>query len=959
MIDYVTARPGKTGKAACGSKTMPGLSIKVVPAGAGKLAAVGGLLRHRVYSVPAAIVLLATACGYNPKLGNSAPSSGSDAAAGSVDAQAGSTGSGRADASGTAATDGSAQGGGRTGAGGGGSVGSGGAIASGGTVGSGGTIASAGSVGSGGTIASAGSVGSGGTISIAGSVGSGGTIASAGTVGSGGATATGGAAGTGGAASTASLAGDPTTLPFGSVTIGQKSAAQSVVISNLGQLASDPLALAIDGTDFAIDPAAAGDCSVGMKLAGGSSCTVHVVFAPSTSGARSGTLTVSGAPGGTVDTSLSGSGATPGALASSAKAIDFASTPVGTSVTKGITVTNSGETDVTGVKYSVTDGGTGQFSRTGNAAGDCGATIAAGASCALRVTFAASTPGTVAGVITVTPANTGPVSATLAGVALGPALLSGDPAAVDFGEQEIKVASPEAKTWTITNIGEQPTTSVPTLTSSAEVSISTTCKAALQPRASCTVTLTFTPSAGGLRTAILTAASGESSAKLNVTAKGMIRLTINKNVGESACSTCSVRAADASHVIDCGATCSGLFEPNSRITLQATTTNGSGHWFSGWTGTDTDCSGPGRGCTLSLGPSSRVVGASFPAMTNNLIFTSSTVVSTAAGSAKAYDTICNTLASTAGINNTSGNGYVAWVSDSNSLAATRAFPSASTQGWVRMDGRVFATTKNDLLNNSVVISPVLFDEMGQLNWAIVITGTKPDGTLPQPPQDCNSWTSSGAASGMMIGQATGGPDEWTYWGNGACTQADPKVMCMGIASSAPVAMTPSSGKRIWTTAAPFIPGSGGTPDAWCASHAPVGVSGTKALLARVGSTAGSLLTPTAVYVRLDGQRVGTGAEIVYAGGGIVRGLDTGIWQDNLGAYKRYGYGYAWTGAKDLDTAGTAASTCGNWIDPSLAALYGASTSAASDFFIFSARNNFDRPCNVTGDAQGVLYCIEL
>jgi hypothetical protein len=631
-----------------------------------------------------------------------------------------------------------------------------------------------------GGAAGAGAIGRGGANATGGTTGSGGAIDS------GGANASGGAFGTDGASSTASLAGNPDTLPFGSVPIGQKSAAQTVLITNQGKLSSGALVLSVDSTDFAIDDSVSGDCSAGLKLAGGAACGVHIVFTPSTGGARNGTLTVSGSPGGAVNTSLSGIGATPGVLTMSAKAIDFASTPVGTSVTRTITVTNAGQIDVTGLQYAVADGGAAQFTHAENAAGDCGTTIAAGASCTLHVTFVASVRGTYAGAITLTPANTTAVSATLAGGALGPAILSGDLSTADFDDQEVGTVSSKNIIWTITNTGDQATSSVPSLSNSDPVnfSITTTCNAVLQPRASCTVTVSFKPSVGGMYPVAVVAKSGDSSATLELSGRGMVRLTISKAVGASACADCSVQSGETARLIDCGTTCSALYAPDTTIKLRATTTNGSGHWFSGWSGADTLCKGPVRDCSFSLSQSGSVtLNATFSVISNNLIFHGVSTVSTAAGSAKAYDTICNTLASAAGINNTSGTGYAAWVSDANSLATARVFPTASTQGWVRMDGRVFATTQVDLLNNSAVLNPILFDEMGNRGYGVVITGTNADGTLSE--QNCNNWTSKAVADGVLVALTTGGPIDWTSWGGDGCSYGDSGILCMGVTSSTP------------------------------------------------------------------------------------------------------------------------------------------------------------------------------
>jgi len=47
--------------------------------------------------------------------------------------------------------------------------------------------------------------------------------------------------------------------------------------------------------------------------------------------------------------------------------------------------------------------------------------------------------------------------------------------------------------------------------------------------------------------------------------------------------------------LDCGSTCEGLFDITDTVTLQATTTNGSNAFFSGWS--EELCAGPARTCS--------------------------------------------------------------------------------------------------------------------------------------------------------------------------------------------------------------------------------------------------------------------------------------------------------------------------------------------------------------------------
>jgi|GEM_PF-491646 len=94
-------------------------------------------------------------------------------------------------------------------------------------------------------------------------------------------------------------------LDFGSVTQGMSSSAQSVTLSNPGNAA-----LAITGIAAGGDFSETNTC--GTSLAAGGTCTITVVFTPSTNGTRTGTLSVTdNAANSPQSVSLSGTGVAP------------------------------------------------------------------------------------------------------------------------------------------------------------------------------------------------------------------------------------------------------------------------------------------------------------------------------------------------------------------------------------------------------------------------------------------------------------------------------------------------------------------------------------------------------------------------------------------------------------------------------------------------------------------------
>src|ERR1700722_5428298 len=161
----------------------------------------------------------------------------------------------------------------------------------------------------------------------------------------------------------------PGALSFGSVVTGTTRAAPTVTVSNPTGSAAAVSSIAATG-DFSQTN------TCGSSIAANGSCTVSVKFAPTATGARTGTLTVN-AGGVTNTVSLTGTGTAPGPVLNAAPAsLSFAGTDVGSSsAAQAVTVTNSGTSaaSVTGVSV------TGDFSQTNNCS-----SVATGSSCTVK-----------------------------------------------------------------------------------------------------------------------------------------------------------------------------------------------------------------------------------------------------------------------------------------------------------------------------------------------------------------------------------------------------------------------------------------------------------------------------------------------------------------------------------------------------------------------------------------------
>ena len=436
----------------------------------------------------------------------------------------------------------------------------------------------------------------------------------------------------------------------------------------------------------------------------------------------------------------------------------------------------------------------------------------------------------------------------------------------------------------VTHTGGGSVTSAP-----AGIDCGVTCSALFD--AGTVVTLTATPAADAVFMGWSGACSGTDPCILTVDQTAGVSAHFGHSLEVTRVGTGAVTSTPAG--IACGVTCSGIFEHGTTVTLAARPANGSGSFFSGWTG---DCAGAFHDCVLDV-TAPRTATATFPAMTYNLVFVSSTTLATNLGSAPAYDVQCNLLATAAGLNNAAGNAYVAWLSSSVSSASARL---DSGRGWVQVDGSPFTDTENSLITTNKVFRAIELDETGARHGSeFVMTGTEWSGLAA--PQTCLDWTST--VGGVALGETDGGPVAWTHLTTGVCS-VPRRIYCLGKTQTAALTPPATAGKKIWLSNAAYSPNGATTPNQHCAADQ----SGALALLARTTAPAANALTPAATYVRVDGQVVGTGAELIAAGV-----LPNGLWQHRNGGYLNVTELFAWTGQNgDLTALGTPAGTCNDW-----------------------------------------------
>jgi hypothetical protein len=197
------------------------------------------------------------------------------------------------------------------------------------------------------------------------------------------------------------LAVTPTSLTFPSTNVGNTSASQTLTLSNTGGVAATGIT-AVVTAPFA-RPAGGAGGSCGANLAAGSTCTINVVFTPTTGTASTGTVTitasvtVTGSP-----VSLTGTGVALTHTATvSPSPLAFGVWPTGVaSAVKTLTVSNTGNSPLAGGTFTLGGGIPQPFSRvtTGTfptGAPNCGPALAVGASCTIKLVFTPTATGLI------------------------------------------------------------------------------------------------------------------------------------------------------------------------------------------------------------------------------------------------------------------------------------------------------------------------------------------------------------------------------------------------------------------------------------------------------------------------------------------------------------------------------------------------------------------------------------
>jgi phospholipase C/archaellum component FlaF (FlaF/FlaG flagellin family) len=289
-------------------------------------------------------------------------------------------------------------------------------------------------------------------------------------------------------------------VQFGTKLVGS-AGERPISLTNYGNrpMTIDSIVATGDFTEASTCP---GSLGVGM------SCTVTLKFLPSAAGTRTGSLTVTDSDHTSPQVvALTGLGTFvqlpiyyPGLL--------FRKIPIGGNSNKQVTVTNTGSNTVNVSKIQMV----GDFSETD----DCIPSLGPGSTCTITLTFQPTSSGFLAGNVAIwddDPAS--PQMGRMVGVATG---VTFSPPSITFGNIRVGKTS-QPKNITVQNVGST-TLYFGQIVASGDYAETNTCGTQIAPGASCSISVTFTPTGTGTRLGAITTNDSDQRSPQTVPLKG-------------------------------------------------------------------------------------------------------------------------------------------------------------------------------------------------------------------------------------------------------------------------------------------------------------------------------------------------------------------------------------------------------------------------------------------------------
>jgi hypothetical protein len=319
---------------------------------------------------------------------------------------------------------------------------------------------------------------------------------------------------------------NPTALAFGNVSVGTASpptlgltvtnnTANSITFPNNSDSITGPNAADFK---FAADTCSTPAGTPPMVLPNSGICSVNIMFTPGGSGTRTATL-ILGISGNQQTVPLSGTG-TAAVVSINPTSLSFGNQQVQTTSTAlPITITNTGTDTLNLTKFAFA--GTANQDYAVDPTSTCvfpNGSLAPGANCVLSINFTPAALGSRPASLTITDNNNGASNSTQTiplngtGTASGTPTASLNPTSLTFAAQNVGTTS-GSQAITVTNTGGANLVlgTTPTGLSGANpgdflVTSNTSCTPGLSiaPNGTCVVSISFTPTAAGTRTATLT-----------------------------------------------------------------------------------------------------------------------------------------------------------------------------------------------------------------------------------------------------------------------------------------------------------------------------------------------------------------------------------------------------------------------------------------------------------------------
>ena len=308
----------------------------------------------------------------------------------------------------------------------------------------------------------------------------------------------------------------PSALSFGSQQVATESAAQSVTVTSSGN-APVVFGQAMVSTGFVVT---ADTCS-GQTIVPGATCGVSLVFAPTATGAASGSLVLfANVSGGQASVALAGTGTAAANITLNPVSVTFAETVVGqTSAVANITVNNTGGTTAT-LNAPVLQQVAKDFAIVQNT---CVASLAPSTGCTISVSFTPTASGSRTGTLSITDTSTGVTAtqtASLTGVGDAPATDTLSTNALSFPQTQVGMSS-TAQSVTVTNSGSVVLSLSAPGVSSNEFTVTNHCGLSLPGQTTCAYAVVFVPATTGTRTATLTITDSVRSQSVTLVGVGL------------------------------------------------------------------------------------------------------------------------------------------------------------------------------------------------------------------------------------------------------------------------------------------------------------------------------------------------------------------------------------------------------------------------------------------------------